>query len=92
MHRIIAHASLICALLVAIGARAPFVRAADESAAPAAVSAPGGVSAGDTPSDGGGSITVRWNQVAGALRYRIDRAEGEGKFDSVDIALAKCRV
>jgi len=45
---------------------------------PPAFAAPTGVTAKDTPNDGGGSTRVKWQPVAGAAGYRIERA-GEGE-------------
>ena len=39
---------------------------------------PGSVTAKDTPSDDGSSITITWEPIAGAAGYRIERA-GEGE-------------
>jgi len=52
---------------------------------------PGEVEAGDTPNDGGGSITVEWATVPGAVEYRIERAAVEpdgarGDFAEIGIA------
>ena len=48
--------------------------------------APARVVARDTPSDGGGSITIRWDPVEGIERYRIERAEADGPFEARDVA------
>jgi hypothetical protein len=45
------------------------------------------VTSADTPSDGGGSITVKWNPVPGAVRYRIDRAESGKEFKESGTAI-----
>jgi hypothetical protein len=45
------------------------------------------VTAADTPSDGGGSITVKWNPVPGAVRYRIERAESGKEFEGAGTAV-----
>jgi len=58
-----------------------------EEAAPT-LPAPAQVRAADTPNDGGGSITVRWDPVPGADRYIIARAEAGGEFDSLDVVAA----
>ncbi len=53
--------------------------AQEEGAAPPpAFAAPAGVIAKDTPNDRGGSMRVRWQPVAGATGYRIERA-GDGE-------------
>lgn len=49
-----------------------------EAAPPPPFTAPTGVIAKDTPNDGGGSVTIRWQPVEGAAGYRIERA-GEGE-------------
>jgi hypothetical protein len=53
------------------------------------LSPPSNVAAVDTPNDGGGSITVTWRGAAGGTGYRIERAEGQGEFDSLDVASTK---
>jgi Domain of unknown function (DUF6754) len=50
------------------------------------LSPPTGIRAIDTPNDGGGSITVSWRAGSGAVGFRVDRAEGAGDFDSLDVA------
>jgi hypothetical protein len=52
------------------------------------VSPPTNVAAVDTPNDGGGSITLAWRGPSGAAGYRIERAEGQGGFDSLDVVAA----
>ncbi|MFC1572079.1 DUF6754 domain-containing protein [Candidatus Eisenbacteria bacterium] len=49
---------------------------------------PGNVNAGDTPLDGGGSITVSWEAAEGASEYRIERAEEDGDFAAVEVVSA----
>lgn len=44
------------------------------------------VAAIDAPNDGGGSVSVTWSPVAGAARYRIERAGKDGEFAEIDIA------
>jgi hypothetical protein len=46
-----------------------------------------GVTAADTPSDEGGSITVKWNPVPGAVRFRIERAESGKEFEESGTAI-----
>lgn len=53
------------------------------------VAAPASLIAIDTPNDGGGSITLSWRAPLGVASYRIERAEGEGSFDSLDVAAAR---
>jgi hypothetical protein len=45
--------------------------------------APGEITAKDTPFDGGGSITLRWQAAEGAVEYRIERAGPEEEFSAV---------
>ena len=54
---------------------------------PPPFNAPTGVTAADSPSDGGGSITVKWNPVPGAVRYRIERAESGKEFEGAGTAI-----
>jgi hypothetical protein len=72
------------------GGVSPASAVADSAAPPAPLpwAAPAGVSAADTPSDDGSSITVTWSAVTGAARYRIERAEPEGEFAEVGSAVA----
>jgi hypothetical protein len=82
-----------------VAAGAPTRGAADGSAAagaavtplplPPPFTVPVGVTAADTPSDGGGSITVRWKAVSGARRYRIERAESGQEYRESGIVVAR---
>jgi hypothetical protein len=95
-------ACLLCLLLLPAGWTAVAQEAAEPGAtAPASAdtaaiaappppfTAPTGVSAKDTPNDGGESIRVRWRPVTGATSYRIERA-GEGEeFQPVGTATAR---
>lgn len=51
------------------------------------ISPPAAVEARDTPGDGGGSITVKWETVPGAVRYRIERAAEGEEFEQAGMAL-----
>lgn len=62
--------------------------AAEPPPPPPPWTAPTGVTAADTPNDGGKSITVRWSAVDGAKGYRIERSEPGGEFAAVDQAAA----
>ncbi len=53
-------------------------------AAPLPFDAPTDIRAKDTPHDGGGSITVHWDGVAGAATYRVERSQAGGPFEFVD--------
>jgi hypothetical protein len=53
-----------------------------------ALAPPGHVIARDTPGDGGGSITVRWDPVAGVVSYRVEAAADTAAFASVGDAAA----
>ncbi len=56
--------------------------------APASTIAPPAmVKAKDAPNDGGSTILVSWKPSPGAIRYRIERAEGEGGFSELDAAV-----
>jgi hypothetical protein len=47
---------------------------------------PTGITAEDSPNDGGGNVVVQWKAAPGAIRYRIERAEGDGEFQDYDTA------
>jgi hypothetical protein len=53
---------------------------------PASWAVPTNVKAIDTIGDGGKSITISWTAAAGAVKYRIERSEGEGPFEEVDFS------
>jgi hypothetical protein len=53
------------------------------------LSPPVQLTAADTPNDGGTSITLGWRASPGATGYRIERAEGGGEFDSLDVVGAR---
>ncbi len=53
---------------------------------PGSVARPTEVEARDTPSDGGGSITVSWEASRGATGYRVERAAEGGEFEDVGSA------
>ncbi len=48
-----------------------------------AITAPEKVRAGDTPGDGGGSITIKWQPVEGAVRYLIFRQVEGGEREQI---------
>jgi hypothetical protein len=78
-------AGWLCLVLLASLAGA----SAQEAAGGDPLASPQDVVAGDTPSDGGHSITVRWDAVPGAEGYAIERA-GEGEdFSEVGHATAR---
>jgi len=79
------------AVSAADSAAAGLTAAPEAPPPPAPFAVPAGVTAKDTPSDDGSSITVDWAPVPGAQRYRIERAEPGGEFAEIGTATAALR-
>ncbi len=76
---------ILFAWILLLIAGAALAQAGETSAV--APSPPTAVRATDSPNDGGGSLTVRWQAAPGAFRYRIERADGSGEFADHDVAI-----
>ncbi len=85
---VVAHAQDAPATLEQTGVVADSLAQAEPPPPPLPWTAPAGVTAADTPNDGGKSITVRWSAVNDVKGYRIERSEPGGEFAAVDEALA----
>jgi hypothetical protein len=86
MKRPFAFALVMGALGVLGGLALPPAAAQGADPLPGSVARPTEVEARDTPSDGGGSITVSWEASPGATGYRVERAAEGEEFEDIGSA------